>query len=234
MASHPGPAWTRLGELLMRRRVELDPRYRNRRIFTAERAVEYRIVNDIELGRRQNYEPGTIAVLEAAYAVTAGSIGRALEGGDLEPQRPAGPKLTVVPPPTAEARHRERGNALFPDLEPELRPEAVPHYDDYEARIILAAMEAAAERGISLDAALAEPPDAAAVFPEPALEQERTWWNTIRSRGLPLRPYTYQELAIRLAALRVLWDHAESGQSSAGAGLAAAAPLPADSGSKPG
>ena len=53
-----------------------------------------------------------------------------------------------------------------------------------------------------------------------SLEQERTWWNTIRSRGLPSRPYTYRELAHRIAVLRVLWDHAESGQSSAGAGLA--------------
>ena len=234
MASHPGPAWTRLGELLMRRRVELDPRYRNRRIFTAERAVEYRIVNDIELGRRQNYEPGTIAALEAAYAVTAGSIGRALEGGNLEPQSAPGPHLTAVPPLPAGTRYQERGAAMFPDLDPDLQPEAVPRYDDYEARIILAAMETAAERGITLDAALAEPPDAAAVFPEPALEQERTWWSTIQSRGLPSRPYTYQELAHRLAALRVLWDHAETGQSSAGAGLAVAAPLPADGWIKPG
>jgi hypothetical protein len=85
MASHPRPAWTRLGELLMRRRIDLDPRYRNRRLFTAERAVEYRIVNDIELGNRDNYEPGTIAALEGAYAVAPGSIGRALEGGELEP-----------------------------------------------------------------------------------------------------------------------------------------------------
>ena len=58
MASHPRAAWVRLGELLVRRRIELDPRYRNRRTFTSERGVEYRIVNDIELGRRDNYEAG--------------------------------------------------------------------------------------------------------------------------------------------------------------------------------
>ena len=227
MASHPGPAWTRLGELLMRRRVELDPRYRNRRIFTAERAVEYRIVNDIELGRRQNYEPGTIAALEAAYAVTAGSIGRALEGGNLEPQSAPGPHLTAVPPLPA-AGPAERGTVTFPELRPEWRPEAVRRFWDYEARIVTAAMEAAAARGIPVDQALAELPDVTAVFPEPDRGQERAWWNVILSRGLPSgRPYTYQELAHNLAALRVLWDRAETGQSSAGAGLAAAARLPA-------
>ena len=54
MPSYPRSAWESLGELLVRRRIELDSRYRNRRTFTSERAVEYRIVNDIELGRRDS------------------------------------------------------------------------------------------------------------------------------------------------------------------------------------
>jgi hypothetical protein len=84
MQSDPRAAWTRLGQRLMRRRIELDPRYRNRRVFTAERAVEYRIVNDIELGRRENYEPATIAAIEVAYQLARGSIEAFLSGADLE------------------------------------------------------------------------------------------------------------------------------------------------------
>jgi hypothetical protein len=87
MLSHTGPDWIRLGEFLIRRRIDLDPRYRNRRIFVAERAPDrYRIVNAIELGRRDNYEPATIAALEAAYGLAPGAIDRALAGGELEVQ----------------------------------------------------------------------------------------------------------------------------------------------------
>jgi hypothetical protein len=102
MTSHPRLAWTRLGELLIRRRIELDPRYRNRRAFTAERAVEYRIVNDIELGNRTNYESATIAALEAAYAIPAGSIGRILAGGEIEI-----PAATPPPPGPAPREDEE-------------------------------------------------------------------------------------------------------------------------------
>ena len=100
MPSHLSPARVRLGEMLVRRRIELDPRYRNRRTFVAERASGlYRIVNDIELGRwgkRTAFEPGTIAALEDAYALQAGAIKRALDGGDLEP-RDAAPTSTAIP-----------------------------------------------------------------------------------------------------------------------------------------
>lgn len=76
-------AWERLGALLVRRRVELDRRYRNRQLFATERGIEYRLVSDIERHRRQNFEETTIAVLEAAYDLAPGSIGRALAGGEL-------------------------------------------------------------------------------------------------------------------------------------------------------
>lgn len=81
MSSHDREAWERLGEMLVRRRLELDPRYRNRRTFTREHAPDlYRIVNDIELGRRDNYEPATLAAIEAAYQLPLGGIGRFLDG----------------------------------------------------------------------------------------------------------------------------------------------------------
>ena len=243
-------ALKRLGRLLIVRREELDPRYHVRKVFAAERGIHLRKAADIENGYRSDFPPLTLKdEIAPAYGVTFESVLDVLnEGGDLvavpdspahrpprglreEPKRPA---LTAVPPLPQDIRNRERGDSMFPKMSPEQRPEAVARYDDYEARIILAAMEAATERGITLDAALAELPDAARVFPEAHLEQERTWWSTIQSRGLPSRPYTYQELAHRLAALRVLWDHAETGQSSAGAGLAVAAPLPTDGWIKPG
>lgn len=93
----PVPNWKRLGEQLVRRRIELDPRYSNRKTFAAERGVGYRIVTDIEHGRRGNYEPATLAAVEVAYGITPGSTGRALAGGELEPL-PA-PRLASVPPP---------------------------------------------------------------------------------------------------------------------------------------
>ena len=73
----------RLGSLLVRRRIELDRRYRNRQIFAREREIDYRIVSDIERGRRANFETQTIALIERAYDLDAGAIERGLRGGDL-------------------------------------------------------------------------------------------------------------------------------------------------------
>ena len=118
MPSYPHSAWARLGELLVRRRIELDSRYRNRRTFTSERAVEYRIVNDIELGRRDNYEPATLAGLEVAYELAPGAISRTLAGDGLEPQ--AG---VTVQLPAAVVRPRDRRlPVLDVDDEEALRP----------------------------------------------------------------------------------------------------------------
>lgn len=92
----PTDNWKRLGELLVRRRIELDPRYSVRQLFAAERGINYRTVSDIERGRRDNYEDGTLAAVEVAYGVTRGSVAAALNGGSLEPLPPA--TLTPVPP----------------------------------------------------------------------------------------------------------------------------------------
>jgi hypothetical protein len=95
--------WKRLGELLVRRRIELDPAYRNRQTFVTARGLNYRTVSDIESGRRDNYGPQTIVALEVAYAVTPGAVRAALAGGDLEPLPGPAPRLAPVPGPlTAE------------------------------------------------------------------------------------------------------------------------------------
>ena len=92
MPAHPRSAWTRLGELLMRRRIDIDPRYSNRRTFVEERVPDrYRIINSIELGRRDNYEPATKAALEAAYRLAPGAIDRFFSSGILDTETAAEP-----------------------------------------------------------------------------------------------------------------------------------------------
>jgi hypothetical protein len=101
------PAWERLGEQLVRRRIEVDPRYSNRQLFADERGVNYRSISDIERGRRDNYEDATIASLEVAYAVRPGSIRRAVDGGDLEPLQAAPARLRAAPPPASSGSPAE-------------------------------------------------------------------------------------------------------------------------------
>lgn len=93
------PDWKRLGEQLMRRRIETDPRYSNRQLFTDERGLNYRTVSDIENGRRDNYEDQTLAAIEIAYRLAPGSIRRSLASGALEPLSAA--PLSAVPSPSS-------------------------------------------------------------------------------------------------------------------------------------
>jgi hypothetical protein len=111
MPTYPPSAWERLGAALIRRRIELDSRYRNRRTFADERHADYRIVNDIELGRRDNYEPATVAALELAYDLPSGAIGRFLDSSGA----------------TGLREEREgRGGVLPPAPDPAWHPEPVP------------------------------------------------------------------------------------------------------------
>lgn len=138
MPSYPAAAWERLGQLLVRRRLELDPRFRNRRIFTAERAVEYRIINDIELGRRDNYEPATLGVIELAYDLAPGTILHVLNGADLHPG-PAGDHA-VIPLPQ---QGRQQGDGVWEppadqmprQVSRELADRAKPHMRIIAARL---------------------------------------------------------------------------------------------------
>lgn len=89
MPSSPDPAYARVGALLRRRRIEINPDYSNRRLFVDERMPgRYRTVNKIERGQRGNYEEDTFTLLEVAYDLAPGSIARALDGADLEPAHP--------------------------------------------------------------------------------------------------------------------------------------------------
>jgi hypothetical protein len=98
VTSDPSQDRQRLGELLIRRRLDLDGRYRNRQVFADERGVEYRIVSDIERARRANFHAVTIAEIERAYELPPGAIGRFLDGGELE-MLPARPMTAGQSPP---------------------------------------------------------------------------------------------------------------------------------------
>jgi hypothetical protein len=129
----------RLGELLIRRRLDIDPRYQNRQVFADERGVEYRIVSAIERGERANFQIVTIAKLEAAYDLAPGSIASFLAGGELELREPAAPlaepaparRLRVLDDPTISSSELAAEIAM---VEAELAARTPPR-DATEARI---------------------------------------------------------------------------------------------------
>jgi len=167
-------------------------------------------------------KPGTIAHMAGAVGIDA----ERLEAEGEHPEAAAvlremdRPHLAAVPSlPPEDAQQAERADAIFPELPPEARPAALLSYWDTGVRMVTAAEAEAGRRGIPLTEALAEIPAGRAVFPD--LERERSWWDSLVSRGLPSgRPYTYEELARNIAILRWKFDRAGSAES-ASAGLAA-------------
>ncbi|ETK36187.1 hypothetical protein [Microbispora sp. ATCC PTA-5024] len=79
---HPRDGWERVASLLVDRRVQLNPRYKNRLKFAADTGLNERLISDLENARRHSYRDTTLRAVEAAYQWTAGSIQRILEGGD--------------------------------------------------------------------------------------------------------------------------------------------------------
>lgn len=84
--------WKRLGEQLILRRIQIDPKYRVRTVFARERGINYKLAADVETGYRADFATATLAEIARAYEVTYESIGEALRGGDLVPAEgaPAG------------------------------------------------------------------------------------------------------------------------------------------------
>jgi hypothetical protein len=89
--------WERVGEMLQRQRVQLDPRYRNRALFSTERRINYRLCLDIETGARENYGIATLAHIELAYGWRPGSIAAALLGGRPAPDGNPDGQPQIVP-----------------------------------------------------------------------------------------------------------------------------------------
>jgi hypothetical protein len=126
----PDDAWAHAGELLVQRRIEIDPRYRNRRLFAEERGLNWRLLHDIERAKRRNFEPETITAVEVAYRLVRGSLGRTLAGGDLEPLPDDGAPAAEAPPPRLPHLYREEIKAHYFIVKQELA-EAEAFYGDH-------------------------------------------------------------------------------------------------------
>jgi hypothetical protein len=108
--THTHEAWTRLGDLLLGRRVQLDVRYRNRRTFAAEVGLDYRVLYDIESARRTNFSDTTKRAIEQAYQLKPGNIDQVLKGGGLdanELDRHAAHPQPPVATPEIERRYED-------------------------------------------------------------------------------------------------------------------------------
>jgi hypothetical protein len=77
--------WAKAGEMLQDRRVELDMRYSNLRLFTDEQGINYRLAWDAEHGARTNYRRPALTSIEVAYGLKRGSFLAAVNGGEIEP-----------------------------------------------------------------------------------------------------------------------------------------------------
>jgi hypothetical protein len=119
MAHQPrvDPAWQRLAHLLIDRRVQLAPRYRNRRVFCDEKNLDYRVVSDIETARRDNFSGPMLTALEVAYDIAEGGIRRAIDTPDLDalPERPKDRTLTNRAPLDAG---RDQADVFIPGYVP--------------------------------------------------------------------------------------------------------------------
>ena len=212
MAITESAAWTRLGELLIQRRVQLDPRYRNRRLFAIERGLDSRLVADIERARRQNFEGVTLAAaIEAAYRLEPGSIGRTLHGGELEQAAPAVRALPAASPPEVRPRRRPAAPPGF--VTDEIKEQARPYADEIWERLwMLAGNRAPDPTGDG------QPPDpgGAALFGEGTHDQFA--WDS----AAPYRPLAKTWF---LAVLRSRREAAGDQEQGTGAGLARAHPL---------
>ena len=70
----------RLGKLLVQARFEMNPDWRNRRLFAEAQEINYRLVQDIETAARPNFDDTTKMFIETKYGWALGSIDRVLEG----------------------------------------------------------------------------------------------------------------------------------------------------------
>ena len=90
----PTSGWKRLGHYVVDRRVELG--YKKRPALAAATGISLRVLSDIELGKRANYDAVTLTSLERALGWTTGSAARIAAGG--EPQMRPSPTPQDEPP----------------------------------------------------------------------------------------------------------------------------------------
>jgi len=130
-------ALKRLGEVLVVRRVELDPRYHSRKLFAEETGINLRRLADLENGRRGGAPPLALQnVFAPAYRVEYQSVVDVLAGdGDLEalpgtpPHKSPRRRKAAVSPLTAAA---PSGETEIPGV---LNMLAVPGIGPYLAEV---------------------------------------------------------------------------------------------------
>lgn len=197
---HQHGQWVRLGEMLARRRTEIEPRYKNRTLFAEATGLNWRLLHDIERAKRDEFKPETLAALETAYQLAPGAIERALKGGDLEP---AG-----TPDPLERARpHPARADSSGVPIPEELRGPAQERADEIQELLTRAAI-----RTGNPD------PDGDQVFGPGSWEAQS--WDLFRRQF----PSTLRRLWI-IAAASVPDDRAPGRQHGTAAGLTAEAAL---------
>ncbi|MFC7330767.1 hypothetical protein [Marinactinospora rubrisoli] len=78
-----------MAKLLVARRSELRPEWRDRTVFARDVGLSPRTLSDLEKARRENYRKGWLTQVEYAYRWTPGSVQAVLEGGDPTPAEEA-------------------------------------------------------------------------------------------------------------------------------------------------
>ena len=136
MPSPPSGAWRRLGALLVQRRIELAPRYRQRTAFAEDVGIKWRLLYDIERAKRDSFTPETLAAIEVAYRWQPGSVARVLAGGDPVPLAPPAPP----------------GGARSPDPDGFIRPS----YTDPDAETFARSLENSPELAAMLQRDVAQ------------------------------------------------------------------------------
>lgn len=112
------PAWRNLARLLVERRVQLAPRFHNRRAFCDEKHLDYRVVSDIETARRDNFGAPMLTALEVGYEIAEGGIRQALKDPATEVLPERSKHRTPAAPSAAPSVDRERGGVFIPENVP--------------------------------------------------------------------------------------------------------------------
>ncbi|MEO3787661.1 hypothetical protein ABGB12_30415 [Actinocorallia sp. B10E7] len=115
MASSTEHRWTRLGAALRDRRIR-DLGIDRLTEFSREHGIGYRILTDLEAGRRVNFASRTKAAVERAYDLPEGALDRVLSGEWAEStlraektlQEAPAETLPVEPPPRRDGPHTFR------------------------------------------------------------------------------------------------------------------------------
>jgi hypothetical protein len=110
--------------MLVGRRVQIDPAYRNRQKFIAATGLNERLVADVENARRFSYRAATVASFEDAYQLTRGSFDRVLQGGEFgiahlgSARMSATSSMTAVPEVALAAPDDLPEDVVWDDLPP--------------------------------------------------------------------------------------------------------------------